>query len=266
MRNLFEATENKKIAGECFVTNKPSDDLLNQITEFNEKQDKTEHNIKKFSALFIAVMFVIWIVGDVLNFPSEIEIPCGLITIFGYPVLRLIGSVWLCRPSLKRTALELEQQSLSSMNTPYNAETLEIFVPLKKDSTGWVHDNKNGFICDNKLVVMYSDNENLFLADLTGTLSIPLTAFNSIEQNTKKCRIKKWIQDRKISEFKKYGVRVHSGLEFFLPFWLSMHFSSKIIVSYRSVEIRTLQGEYTLCIPEYETEKFCELTKLKIYS
>ncbi len=248
MENIFQE-KNGSIAGATYICAQPSEQLQNQIRQWNDSQDRRWRSLKRIALLFVAVMFVLWIGGDLIGMPGAFELITGLCTLGGYWIVLLIGSFWLGRSSVRALNEDMVSQAISEMFVPGDAETLEILVPDKKEPAGWLFGNPGGGICANSLMMAWRDEDALYLADVLRTVRIPLEAFYKIEQETQKCRINQWLQETTPQKLKKQGVKVSRP--------------NRILIQYNIVEVYS--GEEYLCmwIPTYETDKLRSLIQGK---
>ena len=131
MEHLFRQKDGS-IAGATYICAQPSEQLQNQIRQWNDSQDRRWRSLKRMALLFVAIMFVLWIGGDLIGMPGPFELITGLCTLGGYWIVLLIGSFWLGRASVRSRNEDLVSQALSEMPVPDDAETLEVLVPEKK--------------------------------------------------------------------------------------------------------------------------------------
>ena len=79
LKNLFQDREN---SGNIIVK-APNKALLESIYQYNDKIDSFEKTIKRAALLFVIIMAVIWIGGDIAGLNSNLVLMFGLLTIFG---------------------------------------------------------------------------------------------------------------------------------------------------------------------------------------
>lgn len=252
MRNIFENT-NTNIAGECFVVNESS--IANEIRAWNTQQDNREKNIKKIALITTIIMLILWIGGDFLGMPEAFELFTGLMALFGYWAIVFIGGTWMSRPSVRRKNEEMATRSMIEMNVPDDAKLMEVVIPQKKDSAGWIKGNPNGWFGKNEMMMMYSDATHMYLANVYQTVGIPLTSFYNLSQKPDKIRFTTWLQEKPVNQFKKQGVKVNNG----------RIKGYNIVVPFYTASIHGKDEDFSICVPSYELEAFCEITKLKIY-
>lgn len=125
LKNLFQDREN---SGNIIVK-APNKTLLESIYQYNDKIDRFEKNIKRAALLFVIIMAVIWIGGDIAGMNSNLVLMFGLLTIFGYPLILVMGVIWVSRPSLKRKSEEMSMLAGGEMDVPDDAIEIEMLFP-----------------------------------------------------------------------------------------------------------------------------------------
>ena len=165
LKNLFQDRENSW----NIIVKAPNKALLESIYQYNDKIDRFEKNIKRASLLFVIIMAVIWIGGDIAGMNSNLVLMFGLLTIFGYPLIWVLGAIWVSRPSLKRKSEEMAMLAGSDMDVPDDAVEIEMLFPQKVSDD---FSQKKNLLFDNSMHLVYADAEAFYFVDVTGTAKI----------------------------------------------------------------------------------------------
>ena len=251
LKNLFQDRED---VGNIIVK-APNQALLDSIYLHNDRIDSFEKNIKRFALLFVIIMAVIWIGGDFAGLNSNLVLIFGLLTIFGYPLVWIIGAIWISRPSLKRKGEEMAMQAGSEMDVPDDAVEIEMLFPknLSDDFS-----QKNNLLFDNSVHLVYADAEAFYFVDVTGTAKIPYSFMEPWRDAGNTARIKHWIQQDRPSALAKDGVRKKGRLISLIPF-VGSFVPDHYLVPYKYTILHTSTDDYLICIPAYEMEKIQSL-------
>ena len=200
LKNLFQDREN---SGNIIVK-APNKALLESIYQYNDKIDSFEKNIKRAALLFVIIMAVIWIGGDIAGLNSNLVLMFGLLTIFGYPLILVLGAIWVSRPSLKRKTEEMAMLAGSDMDVPDDAVEIEMLFPQKVSDD---FSQKKNLLFDNSIHLVYADAEAFYFVDVTGTAKIPYSLIEPWVDSENNARIRHWIQNSKPSAYAKEGVK-----------------------------------------------------------
>ena len=247
MKNLFQDRED---AGSIIVQ-APNAALLESIYQYNDRIDSVQKNTKRFALLFVILMAILWIGGDLGGMPSDLVLLFGLLTIFGFPLVWLIGWIWVSRPSLKRRSEEMAMQAGSDMHVPDDAVEIEMLFPRK--ITEDLFEQKEPRF-DNRLHLVYADNEAFYFVDVTGTARISYSLMEPWREAAHKAMIRQWIRKEKPSDYAKDDVIKKGRLLSLLPI-VGSFFPDRYLVSYQYTILHTNTVDYLICIPAYEMEK-----------
>lgn len=195
--------------------------------------------------------FVLWIASDLVELDT-LALVMGIYFFFVSPVLLFL--VFLIRhlTNLKerRAMKSLMERAYQELGYPEDADELEMIYPLGGDAGGWVNGNHKGLLCHNFRVRMFLSENNLCLADFGSVMEIPLTSLHSISPTPIKGRITRWLHKNgpRSRKFRKYKVKYYTA--------------NNYIILFHEIQIHAPEGNFSFCIPNYELEKFSELTKL----
>ncbi len=242
-KNLLE---NEKLIEERLTYKRPPQEYLDRMKACSEsckKWNKIQIIIFLLSGVIIFILCLLLCSFECPKFISDIFIILLaadilfkiLVVKFGFNILKL--SVF---KSLYKKEDELYKEGLSKIDLPEVHDKIEIFIPKNKlDNDLWQ--------CANLKMFSYSDNENLYLADILKTIRIPFESIN-LSENIKKGRIRFRIKDENPEEIR--GALFIKADNLTVPFY--------------TVKI-SVDGEiYDMCIPEYEMETFCKMTHVKM--
>jgi|GEM_PF-2574312 len=254
LKNLFKDRENT----ENIIVKAPNKALLESIYQYNDKIDSFEKNIKRAALLFVIIMAVIWIGGDIAGMNSNLVLMFGLLTIFGYPLILVFGAIWVSRPSLKRKSEEMAMLSGSDMDVPDDAVEIEMLFPQKVSDD---FSQKKNLLFDNSLHLVYADAEAFYFVDVTGTAKIPYSLIEPWVDSENNARIRHWIQNSKPSAYAKEGVKKKGRLISLIPF-VGSFIPDHYLIPYKYTVLHTSSDDYLVCIPRYEMEKIQSLSSL----
>ena len=251
LKNLFQDREN---SGNIIVK-APNKTLLESIYQYNDKIDRFEKNIKRAALLFVIIMAVIWIGGDIAGMNSNLVLMFGLLTILGYPLILVMGVIGVSRPSLKRKSEEMSMLAGGEMDVPDDAIEIEMLFPqIVSDD----FNQKKNLLFDNSLQLVYADTEALYFVDVTGTAKISYSLMEPWIDAENNARIKHWIQNKKPSAYAKDGVKKKGRLISLIPF-VGSFFSDHYLIPYKYTVLHTSNDDYLVCIPVYEMGKIQNL-------
>lgn len=254
LKNLFKDRENT----ENIIVKAPNKALLESIYQYNDKIDSFEKNIKRAALLFVIIMAVIWIGGDIAGMNSNLVLMFGLLTIFGYPLILVFGAIWVSRPSLKRKSEEMAMLAGSDMNVPDDAVEIEMLFPQKVSDD---FSQKKNLLFDNSLHLVYADAEAFYFVDVTGTAKIPYSLIEPWVDSENNARIRHWIQNSKPSAYAKEGVKKKGRLISLIPF-VGSFIPDHYLIPYKYTVLHTSSDDHLVCIPRYEMEKIQSLSSL----
>lgn len=254
MQNLFDPVltpeGEQEIAGAVFLRSTISDSLQSQYNLFAHKIRRMNKKFYIFLVILEICLFCLWIGSDMADL--SVTFLFGICFFFISPFILFpyglfSGKVW------KRRYKGLMEESKKELDIPQDAWEMELLLPEHKghELNNFVKRlNFNDYPCTNFLVYTFVRNGYLCLADLGGCLEIPLTSLYRISQEEEKGWVKQWLQ-KKYRRFKKFKVKCHDRDNYSIRF--------------HTVEIHDDKGNFILCIPNYETVRFCEMTHLHIY-
>lgn len=244
LKNLFEDSED-------IIVPKPNQSLLEAIRAHDNKVDKIDRNTKTFALIFVIISAVVWIGGDIAGFNSDIVLTFGLMTLFGYPLIRVIGALWVGRPSVKRRSEELSMKALNEMDIPDDACEIELLFPktLQNDFS-----QKKDVCAENRQHLVYADSEALYIVHVTGTARLPFSFMEPWNESENKIAIRFWLQSERPAAYYHDGVQKKQQLVSLIPF-IGLFVPDTYLIPYRYTIVHTAQNDYLLCVPIYETEK-----------
>ncbi len=254
LKNLFQ---DREYSG-TIIEKAPNKALLDSIYQYNDKIDSFEKNNKRAALLFVIIMAVFWIGGDTAGMNSNLVLLFGLLTIFGYPLIRIVGAVWLSRPSLKKKSEEMAMLAGSEMDVPDDAVEIEMLFPQKVSDD---FSQKKNMLFDNSIHLVYADTEAFYFVDVTGTAKIPYLMLEPWADAENNARIRHWIQNSKPSAYAKDGVKKKVHLISLIPF-VGSFIPDHYLIPYKYTVLHTSSDDYLVCIPIYEMEKIQSLSSL----
>ncbi len=167
----------------------------------------------------------------------------GFVPLIQHPLRKLFFS--------EKKEHEILARCREDMGVPSDAVQTEIIYPVKIEKHGWVNGNHKGYVCTNCFVYFYMREQMLYVASPVDVMEIPWSSLSFIEAE-EKGRLMTWIQKRSLRSLKKYRVKKHTANNYSIYF--------------HRIIIRDARGEYYFCLPNYELEKFAQLTKVQLHT
>lgn len=242
------------LAGSVFRTRTISEELMQAYTALIDTQNK---RLRKWRYILPAEMicFLLWIGSDLFEW-DELTLFFGILTIFGIPLLSVLMNLAarVKMKPLKKHGEDLEKRSMAELGVPEDAQEMELlrvssrFTPIKNTKKR-LNVFKNPF--ENFYIYVFEENNMLCLVDVFHRMEIPLVSLQNVSGDPQKGWVQQWIQKKSYRKFKKYGVRCHD--------------STNYSIRYYTVEIHDPLGNFFLCIPNYEMERFAAMTRIQIY-
>ncbi|MBQ8515905.1 MAG: hypothetical protein IJ496_10960 [Ruminococcus sp.] len=246
MQYLYERVRSEdgteRYAAQYFVKRSLSPEMKAELKKFDSRL--LWYNV--MSGCIWLLLLLAGIVIPVLGLDRLLTYLCGLL-FFGFilfiqPIFRK-----LFFPEKKEN--ELLARCREEMNVSPDAEKMEIIYPVRIEKHGWINGNHKGYICTSNFVHFYMQEQTLCIASPVDVIQIPWSSLSSIEAE-EKGRLMTWIQRRTFRSLKKYRVKKHAA--------------NNYSICFHRIIIRDAMGEFYFCLPNYEIEKFCEMTKMYI--
>lgn len=273
--NLSNNTMNTQYDGVGFVEKTLDDELQNKLDSKNE-QDAKAYQKKSLPAnivftvsilfLFVGLLLFYLCIGSsndinlslmYQNKPAQFIAACILLAI---GALMFITAQVILR-KLKKIAMQaqrgkvpedVEQECLASLGVPINAQRVDVFYFFYTDRAKKIkkYAKDYDFIAAEEWV--YTENGNLYFADLNGVVKLPLSLCTSIEEIPRRCNVMGWNKKEncKSNTYKQYGVRTENGM-----IYRHKH--------YYALNINAVDG-FQVLIPAYDVEAVASLVGLPV--
>ncbi len=237
-----------------FLKREISDELRIEYQKEYYKEVNYRKRLIRFWLFFEIISLVVWLGSDLLHLDDAIIFIAGMCFFFGTPVI--VVSV-LIRGIItdilnKRREKRLIQQSRQEMQIPESAVHIELFHPQGGERILCV--SHYGYLCNHYRSWCFVENGRLCIADCFSCLEIPLSALQKISPEPSWGKIHGWMQKK------------HPQTRFFRRHKVKCLGNNEFLVQFCRIEFWDNTGEYYFCIPNYELEKFSELTKLRLYT
>lgn len=230
-------------AGQVFIEKTINSELAAEW----KKREKRLNRYYLFVFIGWAFFLIGWLVSAAVESESLLTALLGAITmLFWFPVM-LFWVQRLVIPAKKEE--KLVARCYEDMGVPADSEEIEMILPTAKEKNGWVNGNHKGYLCESGFMRMYLEDGFLHLASAVGVMRIPWGSLSCIEAE-EKGRLRRWIQRKPLRDFKKYHVKKHA--------------SDNYSIRFHRIIIRDRAGEFYFCLPNYEIERFCEMTRMYI--
>lgn len=190
------------------------------------------------------IIFVLWLFVRSLKCPSVVSSIMLILLILSVAFKIFAGKSKFNIYKLplfdivNKKKLSLYYEGLSKMELPKEHNRMEIFLPADKT-------DNNLWKCGNLLMFTYSDDENIYFADVLKTIKIPFDSL-SVSGGKKLGRIEFDLKKRPPEKLQN---------EMFLK-------PENLTVPFYTVKVLIDQVQYDICIPEYEMSEFCRMTHL----
>ncbi len=230
-------------AGQAFIQKVISPELTAEW----ERRARRLNGFFLFVFVGWAFLLIGWLVSAAVESESLLTSLLEAITmLFWFPVMLF----WVRRLVMpERKEQELVERCYADMGIPADAAKLEIVFPTAQEKHGWVNGNHKGYLCRSGFFRVYLADGFLHLASATDVMAIPWASLSRIEAE-EKGRLNHWIQQKPVRYFKQYHVKKHA--------------SDNYSIRFHRVIIHDKAGEFYFCLPNYETEQFCAMTKMYI--
>lgn len=254
-QDFIDLLTEKQIINDEFFYKHISPELTQELSQFGILLNKKSRKIGMLGCSTSIILLCLWFGTSALDFSKDIVSLFGRLFFLDFIIKGFLCTFFSSlldvskRSSAKKKMQSLAEQAFSEMGLPDDADTMEIFIPKTKEIFKHFTHNPQGWICENRVMKRYYDNQYFYLTDLFSTIRIPLTSFCSISQETQGGRIGRWLQN--FPAKKKLGVKLRKKNDIIVPFY--------------TVKICAYEETYELCIPSYELQSFSDITKLRVY-
>lgn len=245
MQYLYERVRSEDgtevYAGQAFISKTIS-------TELTAEWAACERRVNLFFSIMLtvwAILFLAWILSPAVGAEVWVTYLLGALTLFFWLPMMLLRKLVLP----EKTEKKLSARCWEELSVPSDAAVLELVYPTALEKHGWVNGNHKGYLCTSAFFRVYLEDGFLHLASAVDVMQIPWASLTCIEAE-EKGRLKRWIQKRPLRSFRKYRVTKHAADNYSIYF--------------HRIIIRDTEGEFYFCLPNYEIERFCEMTKMYI--
>lgn len=146
----------------------------------------------------------------------------------------------------------IEKEILAELSVPDNAREVDVLSFCYKEENETIKMAQKGVPLTNMSFHIFTDSENLYLADLDGKYAFPLSSIQVIQTIRKPVTVMDWNKDEPFNKgiYKQYKLT-------------SDNIGSIHCKSYHIMELSYRGETYGIYIPSYELPIFEELTGLK---
>ena len=146
-------------------------------------------------------------------------------------------------------ANQLLQKMKDILGIPADAQSIDILAERYTIKDGNVKHKDMGMTgYDNLSIFIYTENNYLYLADVSSVWEIPLSSFRSIQLMNKRASFPDWTKQE------SYDSKTYK------PYKITTNQFGHYFARYYRIEISDIKGEFYLLIPEYDGEIFMKLT------
>ncbi len=257
MQHLFQKEETGDNAGHIacspFIRRRISESLAHELATLWQIDNTFSRRVCIFWLVLEVVSGILWIAGDAFCWHDAIIVIGGICFLFGtFIVFIPVAVVNIFRRKHYRKVLHaLKARSRAELGIPEHAIQLEVLHPDPRERQLCL--SHRGYLCGHVPMHAFVDGDNLCLADDCIVLAFPLPSLHSISQDYDWAKIHSWLQKK------------HPQTRHFRKFKVKCLGSDAYLVRFHTITIRTPHDDYALCLPDYELERFTELTGFRRY-